>query len=57
MLAKIANKRYSHMFTRPKIASFKKFKSNILYSLFFTEQFCLLALDEIHLIKKWDKDF
>lgn len=57
VLADIANGGYSHVFTSPEIALSKKFKQNILYRFLFPERLCLLAVDEIHLVGEWGKDF
>lgn len=57
VLAEIANGRYSHVFTSSEIALLKKFKQNILNCSFFTKRLCLLAVDKIHLVKEWSKNF
>ena len=57
MLAEIANGGYSHVFTSPEIALSKKFKRGILDHSSFTDWLCLLAVDEIHLIEEWGKNF
>ena len=57
VLAEIANGGYTHIFTSPEIALSKKFKQNILDRHSFTERLCLLAVDEIHLVEEWVKDF
>lgn len=57
VLAEIANGGYSHVFSSPGIALLKKFKQNILDCSSFTKRLCLLAVDEIHLVEEWGKDF
>lgn len=57
MQLEIAKKGYTHIFTSSEIAFSKKFKKNILDSSQFTDRLCLLAIDEIYLVKEWDKDF
>ena len=57
VIATIANKRYTHVFTSSKIALFKKFKSSVFDQNSFTNRLCLLAIDEIHLLKEWGKNF
>ena len=48
---------YIHIFTSPEIVLSKKFKKNILDDPEFTDRFCLLVVDEIHLIDQWEKAF
>ena len=57
VLAEIANGGYTHVFTSPEIALSKKFKQFILDCSSFTERLFLLAVDKIHLVEEWDKDF
>ena len=57
MLAKIANGGYTHIFTSPEIALLKKFKQFILDHFSFIKRLYLLAVNEIHLVEKWGKDF
>lgn len=57
VLAEIANKRYNYVFTSPKIVLSKKFKQNIMDCFFFTKRLYLLTVDQIHLVKKWGKNF
>lgn len=57
MCAEIANGEYTHMFTNSEIALSKKCKQFILVCFYFTKRLCLLAVDEIHLVEEWDKDF
>ena len=45
------------MFTSPEIAISKKFKKCILDHFSFTDRLCLLAVDEIHLVEEWGKNF
>ena len=52
VLASIANKGYTHVFTSPEISLSKKFKSSVLDESYFINCLCLLAIDEIHLIKE-----
>ena len=54
---KAAKEGYTHIFTSPEIALSKKFKKNILDDPEFTDRLCLLAIDEIHLVDKWEKTF
>lgn len=35
----------------------KKFKKNVLDNSQFTDCLCLLTIDEIHLVEKWNKGF
>ncbi|MCJ1348467.1 hypothetical protein MMC31_006699 [Peltigera leucophlebia] len=53
----IARGHYTHVFTSPEIALSKKFKKNILDQHLFTDRLCLLAVDEIHLVKEWGRQF
>lgn len=48
---------YTHIFTSPKIALFKKLKANILDNLCFARWLYLLAINEIYLIEEWGKNF
>ena len=57
MLVEIANRGYTHVFTSLEIALSKKFKQFILDCSSFTKRFCMLAVDEIHLVEEWGKDF
>lgn len=57
MLAEIANGRYTYIFTSPEIALSKKFKQNILDCHSFNKHLYFLAVDKIHLVEEWDKDF
>lgn len=57
VLAGIANRGYTHVFTSSEIALSKKFKNNILNQSFFTNCLCLLVIDEIHLIEEQNKNF
>lgn len=57
VLAEIANGGYSHVFTSLEIALSKKFKRGILNHSSFTDWLSLLAVDEIHLIEEWGKNF
>ena len=57
VLAGIANRGYTHISTSPEIALSKKFKSSVLDQSFFTDCLCLLAIDEIHLVEEWGKNF
>ena len=54
---KIARGNYTHVFTSPEIALSKKFKKNILHQHVFTDRLCLLAIDKIHLVEEWGKQF
>lgn len=56
VLAEIANRGYSHVFTSPEIALSKKFKKNILDCSSYTNRLYLLAVDEIHLVEEWSKN-
>ena len=53
----IAKGSYTHLFTSPEIALLKKFKANILDNSTFAQWISLLAIDEIHLIEEWGKNF
>lgn len=53
----IAKGSYTHLFTSPEIALSKKFKANILDHSGFAQRISLLAIDEIHLIEEWGKNF
>ena len=55
--AEIVNRRYSHVFTNSKIALSKIFKQHLLDYFLFTTYLCLLIINEIHLVKEWDKHF
>ena len=57
VLAGIANGGYTHVFTSPEIALSKKFKSSVLDQSSFTNRLCLLAIDNIHLVEEWGKNF
>lgn len=57
MFISITNRRYTHIITSPKIALSKKLTSSILDQSFITNCFGLLAIDEIHLVKEWGKNF
>ena len=57
VLANIATKGYTHVYTSFKIVFSKKFKQSILDKPLFTNHLCLLAVDEIHFIKEWGKNF
>lgn len=48
---------YTHVFTSFEIAFSKKFKNYILDQTSFTDRLCLLTVDEIYLVMKWDKKF
>lgn len=52
IFAKIANKRYSHIFTSLEIALSKKLKQNILDFFFFTKHLYLFAVNEIYLVEE-----
>lgn len=54
---KIVKKNYIHVFISPKIALSKKFKTNVLNSFQFIDCLCLLAINKIYFVKKWDKNF
>lgn len=45
------------IFTSPEIILPKKFKQSILGKPLITDRFCLLVVDEIHLIEEWSKNF
>lgn len=51
----IAKGYYTYVFTSLEIALFKKFKKNILDYYLFSDWLYLLVVDEIHLIKEWNK--
>ena len=53
----IARGHYTHVFTSPEIALSKKFKKNILDQHLFTDWLCLLAVDEIHFVEEWGRQF
>lgn len=53
----IAIGNYTHVSTSPEIALSKKFKKNILDQNVFTDRLYLLAVDEIHLVEEWSKQF
>lgn len=53
----IAIGNYTHVFTNPEIALSKKFNKNILDQNVFTDRLYLLAVDEIHLVEEWGKQF
>lgn len=53
----IARGYYTHVFTSPEIALSKKFKKNVLDQHLFSDRLCLLAVDEIHLVEEWGKQF
>lgn len=57
VLEDIARGGYTHVFTSPEIALSKKFKNCILDQTSFTDCLCLLAVDEIHLVEEWGKNF
>lgn len=57
MFAEVARGDYIHIFTSLKIAISKKFKKYLLDHSFFTDCFCLLAIDETHFVEEWDKCF
>ena len=57
VLEDIAQGGYTHVFTSPEIALSKKFKNCILDQTSFTDRLCLLAVDEIHLVEEWGKNF
>lgn len=52
----IATKDYTHVFICSEIAFSKKFKQNILDKSSFTNYLCLLAINKIHFVEKWDKN-
>lgn len=52
ILAEIAKKGYTYVFTSPKITLSKKFKKYILDQPEFTNCLCLFAIDEIYLVEK-----
>lgn len=54
---KVARGGYIHVFTSPEIAISKKFKKCVLDHSFFTNRLCLLAVDKIHLVEEWNKNF
>ena len=53
----IARQNYIHVFTSPKIALSKKFKTNVLDDPCFSSRLSLLAIDEIYLVEEWRKNF
>lgn len=57
MLEDIAQESYTYVFNSPKIVHLKKFKNCILDQTFFNDCLCLLAIDEIHLVEEWRKNF
>lgn len=57
VLANIATKGYTHVFTSTEIAFLKKFKQNILDKPSLTDSLYLFAVDEIYLVEKWGKNF
>lgn len=57
VLAEISNGGYTHVFTSPERALSRKFKQFILDRSSFTKRLCLLAINEIHLVEEWGKDF
>lgn len=52
---KIARGYYTHVFTRPEIVLWKKFKKNVLDQYLFSDRLCLLAVDEIYLVEERGK--
>ncbi len=57
VFADIASGGYIHVFTSQEIALSKKFKNSVLDDCSFTDHLCLLAIDEIHLVEEWNKNF
>ncbi len=57
ILAGIVNGGYTYVFTSFEIVLFKKFKNNISDQSFFINYLCLLAIDKIHFVGKWGKNF
>ena len=53
----ITRQNYTHVFTSPEIALWKKFKANVLDDPRFSSRLSLLAIDEIHLVEEWGKSF
>lgn len=53
----IAHPDYTHVFTSPEIALSKKFKANVLDNPRFASRLSLLAIDKIHLVEEWGKNF
>ena len=48
---------FIHLITSPEIALLKKFKQNVLDNLVFKLRLLFLGINEIHLVKKWGKQF
>lgn len=48
---------YTYVFISPEIALLKKFKKHVLDRPEFTDWLYLLAIDEIHLVDEWGKQF
>lgn len=57
VLEDIAQGDYTHIFTSLEIAFSKKFKNYILDQPSFIDCLYLLAIDEIHLVEEWGKNF
>lgn len=57
MQLEIIKRYYTYIFTNPEIGLSKKFKKNVLDSFQFTDCLYLFAIDKIHLVKEWNKNF
>lgn len=53
----ITQENYIHVFTSLEITLSKKFKKHILDQNKFINRLWLLAIDEIHLVDEWEKQF
>lgn len=53
----IARELCTHIFTSPKIALSKKFRTNVLDNLIFACRLLLFAIDEIHLVEEMGQFF
>lgn len=57
MFSEIFKKRYIYIFTKLKIAIYKKFKKYIFDKSFFTNCLCLFVINKIYMINEWSKNF
>lgn len=57
VLENIAQRGYTYVFTGPEIVFSKKFKNCNLDQTSFTDCLYLLAVDKIHLVEEWGKNF
>ncbi len=57
VFTEVSKRKYTYVFTNPKIAIFMKYKKCVFNHSSFTNHFCLLTVDEIYLVEEWDKNF